>query len=237
VIVLSDITNEPDDQESIVRFRVYSNEFDVEALIATTSTWLRDRTSVKNIHECVAAYGKARDNLARHADAGPIWTDTRDSVTTPDGRAHVSNQATIWRWRQAYQHDFAARMDWCVADSREKANHNPIVVVEGDKTKNVLHKNVKKGQRIRLSAVGTHDPDGDGLSYRWFHYAEAGRDLLNVRDLRSAKLEGGGTQEVVVTIPGRPPRGAQDVHIILDVEDDGDPSLHAYRRVVLHIRD
>ncbi len=29
VIILTDITNEPDDEESMVRFLVYSNEFDV----------------------------------------------------------------------------------------------------------------------------------------------------------------------------------------------------------------
>ena len=34
VLVLTDISNEPDDEESLVRFLVYSNEFDVEGLIA-----------------------------------------------------------------------------------------------------------------------------------------------------------------------------------------------------------
>ena len=43
VIVLTDITNEPDDEESLVRYLVYANEFDTEGLIATTSVWLRDR--------------------------------------------------------------------------------------------------------------------------------------------------------------------------------------------------
>ncbi len=71
VVVLTDITNEPDDQESLVRFLVYSNEYDVEGLIATTSTWLRNRTSVKNIHDCVAAYGKVHVNLTKHADGFP----------------------------------------------------------------------------------------------------------------------------------------------------------------------
>lgn len=37
VIVLTDIENEPDDTQSMVRFLVYSNHWDVEALIATTS--------------------------------------------------------------------------------------------------------------------------------------------------------------------------------------------------------
>ena len=38
VVVLTDITNEPDDEESLVRFLVSSSDYDVEALIATTST-------------------------------------------------------------------------------------------------------------------------------------------------------------------------------------------------------
>src|ERR1035438_524750 len=43
VLVISDIANEPDDQMSMVRFLVYSNEFDIEGLVAATSTWMRNR--------------------------------------------------------------------------------------------------------------------------------------------------------------------------------------------------
>ena len=41
VVVMTDIANEPDDQMSLVRFLVYSNHFDVEGLVATTSTWMK----------------------------------------------------------------------------------------------------------------------------------------------------------------------------------------------------
>lgn len=37
IIVLTDIENEPDDAMSLVRFLTYSNQWDVEGLIATTS--------------------------------------------------------------------------------------------------------------------------------------------------------------------------------------------------------
>ena len=47
-----------------------------------------------------------------------------------DGRTYSSDQATIWRWRTAFQHDFAARMDWTVKEPKE-ANHNSEVVVNG----------------------------------------------------------------------------------------------------------
>ena len=46
VIVMTDIANEPDDQMSMVRFLVYSNQFDVEGLIATTEEMI-DACSVK----------------------------------------------------------------------------------------------------------------------------------------------------------------------------------------------
>lgn len=56
----------------------------------------------------------------------PIWSDTQDEVWSPiDSQYHTSNHATIWRWREAFQHDFAARMDWCVK-SYEEANHPPV---------------------------------------------------------------------------------------------------------------
>lgn len=350
IIVLTDIANEPDDEESLVRFLVYSNEYDVEGLIATTSIWLRSRTREDLIRRQIAAYEQVRTNLLRHApnfptaahllsvtktgqptygmaavgpgkssagsqhiiamadksdprplwvsvwggantlaqalqdvrasrsleelrrfiaklrvysisdqdDAGArlrrdfpdlfyvvspseqnsrqyasatwsgisgdrhyrngpmhkfalvdnpwltenvirnhgplgalypmvrfimegdtpafmglinnglgwqvspgyggwggryvlfkastepraIWTNnnqqSRDTVRADDGRTYTSDQATIWRWREHYQHDFAARMDWCVADRFAEANHNPVVVLNGDRTKNVL---------------------------------------------------------------------------------------------------
>ena len=37
MFVLTDISDEPDDEESLVRFLVYANEFDVEEIVATTT--------------------------------------------------------------------------------------------------------------------------------------------------------------------------------------------------------
>ena len=51
VIVVGDIGNEPDDQMSFVRLLFYSNELDLEALIATTSIW---QTSAVHPENCYA---------------------------------------------------------------------------------------------------------------------------------------------------------------------------------------
>ena len=71
VIVLTDISNEPDDQMSLVRFLTYSNEFDVEGIIATTSCWRQKDPDISTIHEVIDAYGAAYPNLTAHADGFP----------------------------------------------------------------------------------------------------------------------------------------------------------------------
>ena len=71
VVVLTDITNEPDDEQSMVRLLVYSNEFDIEGLIATTSTWLREKPQPEKIQKLVEAYGNVRANLLKHAGGFP----------------------------------------------------------------------------------------------------------------------------------------------------------------------
>lgn len=42
IFVLTDISNEPDDQESLVRLLAHADQYSVEGLVATTSWWLND---------------------------------------------------------------------------------------------------------------------------------------------------------------------------------------------------
>jgi hypothetical protein len=71
VIVLTDIENEPDDTGSMVRFLVYSNHWDVEALVATTSIHQRNRVAPEKIREIIEAYAQVRDNLLKHEAGFP----------------------------------------------------------------------------------------------------------------------------------------------------------------------
>jgi hypothetical protein len=445
VVVLTDISNEPDDEESMVRFLVYANEYDVEGLIATTSTWLRGRTREDLIRRQIEAYGQVRENLSRHArgyptkeqllavtftgqtnygmsavgegkstagsrhllvatdkadprplwvsvwggantlaqalddarrerspedlaslvarlrvytisdqdDAGPwlrrefpglfyivspsttdsmeywratwtgisgdrqygngpfhkfllvdnpwleenvinnhgplgalypklafimegdtpsylglidnglgwadspvyggwggryllykaygetrpIWTnnrDSRDTVTAENGQTQCTDQATIWRWREHFQHDFAARMDWCVAHDYKRANHNPIAVLNGDETKRVIQLEAKAGATVTLSAAGSKDPDGDAVAWTWFVYREAGGFRGDV----ALDATNGATTTFVIPPAGPSgPSGPRNptIHVILTVQDNGAPSLVAYRRAVVGV--
>ena len=71
VAIISDIGNEPDDQMSFVRLLLYSNEFDLEAMIASTSTWQRTKTHPETMHSIVEAYRQVRPNLLLHAKGWP----------------------------------------------------------------------------------------------------------------------------------------------------------------------
>ena len=438
VIVLTDITNEPDDEQSMVRFLVYSNEYDVEGLIATTSVWLRDKVRPEKIRERIEAYGKVRENLLKHspdypttehlfsvtraglpefgmegvgpgkssegsrhiievvdrpderpiwisiwgganclaqalwdvkysrsskqldafvsrlrvytisdqdnsgrwmritfpnlfyivtpsevghheyykatwtgisgdrqykngpfhkfelvdnpwleqniikghgplgalypklayimegdtpsfiglisnglgsrtspsyggwsgryvlcrtyAETRPIWTSARgaqDTVIAENGIEYTSDQATIWRWREAYQHDFAARMDWCIAEKFDAANHNPIAALNNDKSKAVANLTVKPGQTVRLSAAGSSDPDGDKISCRWYVYKEAGDYDGAISIQNSSAKEAGFTAPDV--------NQTRKIHVILELKDDGEPNLYSYRRIVVAV--
>ena len=74
------------------------------------------------------------------------------------------------------------------------------------------------------------DPDGDKLSYRWFHYPGAGKSPMNL----TVEIKNPESETVTCTAPrikGRP----QPLHIILEVKDDGNPCLYSYRRLVLNV--
>jgi len=165
-----------------------------------------------------------------YGESRAIWTnnaDSRDTVAADEGRTHTSDQATIWRWREHYQHDFAARMDWCVAESFAEANHNPLARLNGDKTKNILELTAKAGQRLTLSAAGSSDPDHNSIKTSWFVYPEAGTYRGTVQLSSTA----GETTELVAPEVKKP----ETVHVILQLEDDGTPSLFAYRRAIVTV--
>lgn len=66
VVVLTDVEAGPDDAQSLVRLLLYSNDLDLEALIATTSTHQKQRVAPESIRKIISAYGKVQPNLLKH---------------------------------------------------------------------------------------------------------------------------------------------------------------------------
>lgn len=126
---------------------------------------------------------------------------------------------TLWRWRDAFQNDFAARMDWTVM-SYEAANHPPVPPPGEEIT-------VRTGEYFALDGSGTTDPDGDALSYLWFHYPEAGTYAEAI----------GPYAENLHRLSIRAPEvdEPETTHFVLAVTDKGTPALTRYKRVIVNI--
>lgn len=187
------------------------------------------------------------------ADAGinsKQYSDAVDRVVGKDGLIHASNHATIWRWRNAYQNDFAARMRWTLSKEISSANHAPVVVVNDSSAgPEPLLLEAEAGSDIILDASKTYDPDGDDLTFTWYHYKDVTATQWWV-DAEVAAVEFASIDEqsvgtvVRARIPpaarcavdmftGKAQERGQTLHLILEVTDNGEPSMTTYKRVVV----
>lgn len=178
-------------------------------------------------------YTPRKEKWHLQKETRPFWTDAEDEVLGIDSRWHTDNHATIWRWREAFQNDFAARMDWTIKPYNE-ANHPPVPkLAHSDRL------TAEPGDEVQLSAEGSSDPDGDALSYNWFYYGEAGTLLISsgttgqpvpIKNFDQIKAS------FIVPASRVMPLGVGTMHIILAVTDHGTPRLTRYRRVIVDVK-
>lgn len=161
-----------------------------------------------------------------------IWTNAIDSYTPfipndygrtlkADTVTFTDYKVTLWRWRDDFQNDFAARMDWCIKPF-EEANHPPIPLLNHPE-----EITVKAGEGFVLDASHSTDPDGDHISYQWFSYPEAGtykKKLINDAEI----------SHTLYLVAPKVER-KETAHIILKVTDKGEPSLTRYKRIIVTI--
>ncbi len=167
-----------------------------------------------------------------------VLDDVPSEVSSSD---NARRKWTIARWREAYQNDFAARIDWSHQEVFSAANHRPTIELtvglQGHRrvaTGRVLELDVAPGQKLTLDAANSHDPDeGQLLDYRWWQYREAA-DSSFVVSLTTSGAESTVNPRVELSIPEAVTRG--ECHLILEVRDRGSPPLVSYQRVVLRVQ-
>lgn len=128
----------------------------------------------------------------------------------------------ISRWSDGYTNDFAARMLWSTISAYAGANHHPVAIVNGDKTRDVLYVTAKAGTDVVLDGAGSSDPDGNSLTWSWSLYADPSTE-------KTATISGGSISKATVKAPSV----GKTLHIVLILKDNGSPALTSYRRVVI----
>lgn len=176
------------------------------------------------------------------------YHDAADAAVGLDGRTYRSSQATIWRWRDAFQNDFAARMQWTLSEDFQSASHHPVVFVNGSQSVEPLHVECEAGASFTLDASETYDPDDcNTLAFKWWHYREPTATQwwveAEVEELKFDKLNSEGSK-VEIKLP--PPEKCavelmsrqavakgQVLHLILEVTTNGRLPLTSYRRIII----
>ncbi|KAH7051131.1 DUF1593-domain-containing protein [Macrophomina phaseolina] len=170
--------------------------------------------------------------LADSSGETNTYSDASDFAIGQNNDTFFSKYASIWRWRQAFQYDFAARMQWSVSADASEANHHPVAVLNGTCGLGALELSYTLGGSVVIDASESWDPDNDDLSFDWFHYREPSMrlegDIPRVSpNVTFTPLDARGS---VVEIT---PNNNLTIHVILSVDDARPKPLTAYRRIIL----
>ncbi len=144
----------------------------------------------------------------------------------PDGYYHTCphDLYELTRWIDDASNSFRSRLLWSVHDPGE-VNRKPVAIVNNDNSNRIIHLSAEPGQSITLDASDSYDPDGDEIMFNWFRYREA--------DSYTGDLEPEDAASPVqlITVPGD--IGIHEIHLVLEIRDNGTPPLVSYRRVII----
>ena len=168
-------------------------------------------------------------NLADHPEYGGwggrfVWNEKGYYSDAVDSFQNVqSARATVYRWRDNFQRDWAARMDWCVKDY-SACNHPPTISVNGSSSKKQIVIKTKAGRVIELDATSSTDPERDSLRYEWMVYPDSGNDSEKI----VLKVD---QKKASVKMPVL--KNQKRYYLVLKVTDNGNPNLSSYKRINL----
>ncbi|MBE6540877.1 MAG: DUF1593 domain-containing protein [Ruminococcaceae bacterium] len=155
-----------------------------------------------------------------------MYKDETDTYTySSTGTVFKDTFASVERWKEDYQNDMAARIEWTLTSDRSACCHNPIAVLNGDQTKDEVIINAKAGDDISPDLSGSYDPDGNTLRYRWYCYGEAGTYNGDIT------IYNPNSPNPTIHIP--PNAEHEEIHIIAEVSNHGHIPLKSYRRLII----
>ncbi len=173
LLVLTDISSltagvaEPDDGQSLIRLMLYTNEFDIEGLIATSNLGHGQKTRPDLIHQVVDAYQKVRPNLLLHDPRYPPAEALRGCIKAGQQRAspNVPVEASVGQGKDTAASDWIVRVVdrpdprpvWVVIWGGSADLAQALWRVRRDRTSEELSRFMA---RLRVHAIGDQDSTG-----------------------------------------------------------------------------
>lgn len=162
------------------------------------------------------------------------------------------DRGSYLRWIEYTNRDFKNRLDWCVAESFEKANHRPSIEIIGD-----LDRTVKSGDLVEIEA-SISDPDALNVDLLWEQYSGVYKQLGMDKEKFAAYVQtwpkavplwwqfrDAGTYNGMVKISDPEKnkvqfvapevKEAKTIHLILEVKDQGSLALTSFARIVVTV--
>jgi hypothetical protein len=109
-----------------------------------------------------------------------------------------------------------------------EVNREPVAEINGDSSNRIIRIQANPGDVIPLDASGSFDPDGDELTFNWFRYNDADSYPGDL----TINSPAGDRQQI--TVPDD--LGNANIHMVLELTDNGEPQLVTYRRVILELK-
>lgn len=127
LIILADMGNEPDEEQQMMHMLMYSNEFDLEGLIAVTGKYLQPAANVpykQKLHPelllgLIEGYSKVFSNLQKHAKGFPDPGYLKNIVASGQRGYGIESTGT----------GFSSEGSELIIKTIEKADPRPVYVV------------------------------------------------------------------------------------------------------------
>lgn len=134
------------------------------------------------------------------------------------------SQEELTRWDEAVTNNFKNRLLWSTKEPGE-VNREPLALIKDYPSLQIIKLAGIPGQEINLDASASSDPDGDELTFNWFRY-DLGDSYEGDFDLTNSSP---ASQKFAIPED----LGESNIHLILEVKDNGTPALTTYRRIII----